>query len=91
MKTRNLYYAQLGKAISLANYEIFEYKRISLILFDNIIENLLTNSVSLALYHKFLEKKLDKGEFQKSTKDLKWFDKITKQAKKLDIISEFWP
>lgn len=30
MNRKNLFYAQLGEAISLANSEIFEYKRISL-------------------------------------------------------------
>lgn len=88
MKKRNLYYAQLGKAISLANLGVFEYKRISLILFDNIIENLLASSVSLALYHKLLKNELNKNKFIKITKNLKWFGKITEQATKLDIISD---
>lgn len=87
MRRKNLYYAQLGEAISLANSEIFEYKRISLILFDNIIENLLRSKTTSELHHLLEMSKLDKCDYKSIINKFDGFGNIITQAKRLEIIT----
>ncbi|MCK4677833.1 MAG: hypothetical protein KAT48_06860 [Bacteroidales bacterium] len=87
MERKNLYYAQLGEAISLANNDTFEYKRISLILFDNIVENLLKSKTTSELHHLLVMKELDKCDYKNIVSNFDRFSNIVTQAKKLEIIS----
>ena len=88
MERKNLYYAQLGEAISLANSEIFEYKRICLILFDNIVENLLRSETSSALHHMLVMGELDKCDYKSIINELDRFGNIINQANRLEIITQ---
>jgi len=88
MERKNLYFAQLGEAISLANSEIFEYKRISLILFDNIVENLLRSNTSSELHHMVVMGELDKCDYKNIVNEFDRFGNIVTQAKRLEIISQ---
>jgi hypothetical protein len=87
MEYQNLYYAQLGEAISLANSEIFEYKRISLILFDNIVENLLRSKTISELHYLLVMKELDKCDYKNIVNEFDRFNSIINRAKKLEIIT----
>lgn len=86
MKRKNLYFAQLGEAISLANKNIFEYKRISLILFDNLIENLLKSQCYEHLSHNLHNSKITKEQFESKIDGFNRFENILIQSKKLSII-----
>jgi len=88
MERKNLYFAQLGEAISLANNEIFEYKRISLILFDNIVENLLRSNTISRLHHMLVMGELDKCDYKNIVNELDRFGNIITQSKKLEIVSQ---
>lgn len=88
MERKNLYFAQLGEAISLANSEIFEYKRISLILFDNIVENLLRSNTSSELHHMLVMGELDKCDYKNIVNGFDRFGNIVTQAKRLEIVSK---
>ena len=88
MERKNLYFAQMGEAISLANHEIFEYKRISLILFDNIVENLLKSNIISRLRYMLVMGELDKSDYRNIINNLHWFDNIVTQARRLEIISQ---
>lgn len=88
MRRKNLYYAQLGEAIALAQSDIFEYKRISLILFDNIVENLLQSQNYQKLRHKLVMSEIKKEEFDKIIISFEEFDSIVKYAKTLNVINE---
>ena len=88
MERKNLYFAQLGEAISLANNEIFEYKRISLILFDNIVENLFRSNTISGLHHMLVMGELDKCDYKNIVNEFDRFGNIVTQAKRLEIISQ---
>ena len=88
MKKMNLYFAQLGEAISLANSHIFEYKRISLILFDNIVENLLRMNATSALNHSLVMGNIDKCDYKNTINGFNMFGNIIEQAKRCEILSK---
>ena len=87
VRRKNLYYAQLGEALALAQSNIFEYKRISLILFDNIVENLLRSNTTSELHHLFVMGELDKCDYKNIINEFDRFGNIVTQAKRLEIIS----
>jgi len=87
MRRKNLYYAQLGNAIKLAQSSIFEYKRISLILLDNIVENLLITMNSIKLHHLLVMGNLERTEYEKIISSFNRFEKITQQSFILEIIN----
>lgn len=87
MKLKNLYFAQLGEAISLAQNEIFEYKRISLILLDNIVENLLITQNSIKLNHLLVMGNLKRTEYEKIISSFNRFENIIQQSFVLEIIN----
>jgi hypothetical protein len=84
---KNLYYAQLGEAIKLAQNSIFEYKRISLILLDNIIENLLNSRNSIKLHHNLVMGYIEKTDYANYISNINHFEEITRQSLDLKIIS----
>ncbi|MDD2636227.1 MAG: hypothetical protein PHW82_12115 [Bacteroidales bacterium] len=87
MRRKNLYYAQLGEAIALAQSDIFEYKRISLILFDNIVENLLRSKTISELHHLLVMGELDKCDYKNIINEFDRFGNIITHAKGLEIVS----
>lgn len=88
MRRKNLYYAQIGEALALAQSKISEYKRISLILFDNIVENLLQSQNYQKIRHKLVMGEIKKEEFDKIITSFNEFDSIVKYAKILNVINE---
>jgi hypothetical protein len=86
MNIKNLYYAQLGEALKLAQSPIFEYKRISLILLDNIVENLLITQNSKKLHHLLVMSSIKKPEFKKIISSFNRFENIIYQSFILNII-----
>lgn len=86
MNRTNLIYAQLSEAIRLASNEIFDYKRISLILLDNIIENLLRTQVLISARHEKVMSQISKEKYEEILKSLGEFDKIIKYSSFLKII-----
>lgn len=87
MKRKTIYYAQLGVALKYAQSSIFEYKRISLILFDNIIENLLISQNLSKLHHVLIMNNMKKNEYEKIIKSFNRFEKIINQSCELKLIS----
>lgn len=87
MRRKNLYYAQLGEAINLAQNPIFEYKRISLILLDNIVENILIAQNSIKLRHSLVMGNLVKTEYENIIDSFNRFEKIIHQSYKLELIN----
>ncbi|MDO9152993.1 MAG: hypothetical protein Q7U47_04680 [Paludibacter sp.] len=87
MRRKNLYYAQLGEAIKLARSSIFEYKRISLILLDNIVENLLITQNSIKLHHLLVMGNLERTEYEKIISNFNRFEKIIQQSFNLELIT----
>lgn len=88
MRRENLYYAQLGEALTLSQSNIFEYKRISLILFDNIVENLLQSQNHQKLIHLLVIGEINKTKFDKSIRGFDKFNNIVRHAKILNLINE---
>jgi len=88
MRRKNIYYAQLGEALALAQSNIFEYKRISLILFDNIVENLLQSQNYQKLRHKLVMGEYNKEKFDTIINSFSDFDSIIKYSKILNVINE---
>lgn len=88
MKRENVVYSQLSEAIRLADNNIFDYRRISLILFDNIVENLLAFHVQNAVMHAWIMGELSKESYTKLLNSLKWFENVTKNSKEYNIIEE---
>lgn len=93
MKIKNTVYSQIAEAIKLASYNIFDYKRISLILFDNTIEYLLKVQVLdlqpyFAIKHNIIVKELKGKKHEDFSEILNRFENLTKYAKKFNIISE---
>jgi hypothetical protein len=84
VRRKNLYYAQLGEAIKLARSSIFDYKRISLILLDNIIENLLITQNSIKLHHLLVMGNLERTEYEKIISSFNRFEKIIQQSANLE-------
>ncbi len=84
---KNLYYAQLGEAIKLAQNSIFEYKRISLILLDNIVENLLNSRNSIKLHHNHVMGYIEETKYADYISKINHFEEITRQSLYLKIIS----
>lgn len=87
MKRRNLYYAQLGEAIKLAQSPIFEYKRISLILLDNIVENLLITQNIIRLHYKVVLEVLKRADYDVAIDSFNRFESIIKCSYELDVIN----
>ena len=88
MRRKNLYYAQLGEAIALAKNKVFEYKRISLILFDNMVENLLLTQNNIKLHHLFAIGQITKNKYKKINDGFNRFENIVSQSYKLGVIEE---
>ncbi len=87
MRIKNLYYAQLGEAIKLAQSSIFEYKRISLILLDNVVENLLITQNSIKLRHLLIIGDLKKTEYEDIVSKFNRFECILHQSFIYEIIN----
>lgn len=88
MKEKNKVYSQLTEAIRLANYNIFDYRRISLILFDNIVEYLLNLQVYFAIRRDRENKNFTIDKRKRIIKSLNRFENITKYANEYEIINE---
>ncbi|MCX6231113.1 MAG: hypothetical protein NTZ33_06175 [Bacteroidetes bacterium] len=88
MNRKNLYYAQFGEALKLAQSNIFEYKRISLVLFDNIIENLLINQNTIRLKHLLVMNEIQKNEYESIIKSFNKFENIISKSLFLSLINE---
>jgi hypothetical protein len=87
VRRKNLYYAQLGQAINLAQNSIFEYKRIGLILLDNIVENLLITQNSIKLRHSLVMGNLNKTDYENIISSFNRFEKIIHQSFILELIN----
>lgn len=88
MQSENLKYAQIGEAIRFAGYNTFEYRRLSLILLDNLIENLLIKLNGDLLRHELILGKITKIQFDVKTQSFNKFEHITKISFQLGIIGE---
>jgi hypothetical protein len=87
MSQKNLYYAQLGEALRLAENNIFEYKRISLILLDNIVENMLISQNSIKLHHQLFMNTIIKSKYDKLISNNYYFDNIIQLSLCLKLIN----
>jgi hypothetical protein len=87
MRRKNLYYAQLGEALKLTRSSIFEYKRISLILLDNIVENLLITQNSIRLHHLLVMGNIERTEYENIIASFNRFEKIIQQSYNLELIT----
>lgn len=88
MKEKNIVYSQLTEAIRLANYNIFDYRRISLILFDNIVEYLLNLQIYFAVRRDRENKNFTIDRRKKIIESLNRFENTTKYANDYEIINE---
>lgn len=92
MPLKMLLYAQLGEAINLADNPAYEYKRISIILFDNIIENLLKKKILEIIFEKKRNKEIVIFDFEKINNSINSkydFEKdILKNAAKFYLIKK---
>jgi len=86
MNRENIYYSQLSEAIKFAEYNLFPYKRISLILLDNIVENLLSAKANYYARHWLMLNKLSKPDCFKIIKSLNRFENATKFSNQFEII-----
>jgi len=87
MNRDNLYIAQIGEAIKYYHDSIYEYHRLSLILFDNVVEVILKAKLSYYLY-QYYRKTLSRTEIEEKIKRLKYHENVTKEALNTELIDE---
>ncbi len=87
MKKDNLYIAQIGEAIKYYQDSIYEYRRLSLILLDNVVEVILKEKLSNHLYLHY-RKKLSKDQIEDKIKGLIYHENVTKEALNTILINE---
>jgi len=86
MRRENILYSQLFEALKFSEHSLFVYKRMSLILLDNIVENLLKDKAIESARSNLVFEKISKDKFNKIVESLRYFENITKHSKEFGLI-----
>jgi hypothetical protein len=87
MEATKLYTVQVKEALAFYKNEHIEYKRLSHILLDNIIEVLLKIKIKNQIYRHY-RNKISETEIDKKLKSCEYFDNLIKESKNTGIITE---